>query len=55
MPQRCDKCGVRKVRHTKRTGPARIGPARVNGSLAPCNGPAERYCRKCKPEEKRDG
>lgn len=50
MPQRCDKCNKRKVRFTKRTGAARLGPERVNGNLTQCNGPAERYCRQCKPD-----
>jgi hypothetical protein len=48
----CSSCGSRKVKYVKRLGPARKGPKYVTDfegrkKLAPCNGEALHYCRKC--------
>lgn len=55
MP-RCKVCDSTKIRKIVRTGPARSGPTeRIDPKtrkkqLAPCDGPADYFCRKHNPD-----
>lgn len=59
MAYSCEVCGSTKIRYTKRTGPAREGKRETTDSegrkkLSKCTGPAERFCRKHSPTNKKD-